>query len=56
MPPGPCCLQFQGQLFHFLGEVEAVFGIWLIPLALAIAMIKGWKTLTGYAAATDPAH
>src|SRR5208282_5629101 len=23
-------LQFRAQLFHFLGEVEAVFGIWLI--------------------------
>jgi hypothetical protein len=27
-------LQFRAQLFHFLGEVEAVFGIWLIPLAI----------------------
>jgi hypothetical protein len=28
-------------VFHFLGEVEAVFGIWLIPLGLAILVMKG---------------
>jgi len=49
-------LRFRAQLFHFLGEVEAVFGIWLIPLALVIVAMKGWKTLTGYAAASDPAE
>ncbi len=26
---------------HFLGEVEAVFGIWVIPLALALILVKG---------------
>jgi hypothetical protein len=25
-------LLFRAQLFYFMGEVEAVFGIWLIPL------------------------
>ena len=49
-------LQFRAQLFHFLGEVEAVFGIWLIPLAIAILVMKGWSTLTSYAAAIDPAE
>jgi hypothetical protein len=39
-------LQFRAQLFHFLGEVEAVFGIWLIPLAIAILVMKGWGTPT----------
>jgi hypothetical protein len=38
-------LQFRAQLFHFLGEVEAVFGIWLIPPAIAILVMKGWSTL-----------
>ena len=46
-------LQFRAELFHFLGEVEVVFGIWLVPLALAILVMKGWSTLTAYAAATD---
>jgi hypothetical protein len=34
-------LQFRAQLFHFMGEVETVFGIWLIPLGLAIILMKG---------------
>jgi Putative Na+/H+ antiporter len=29
-------LIFRAQLFYFMGEVEAVFGIWLIPLFVAI--------------------
>ncbi|MEI8294210.1 MAG: putative Na+/H+ antiporter [bacterium] len=33
--------KFLAVFFHFLGEVEAVFGIWLIPLALAIFFMKG---------------
>jgi hypothetical protein len=41
-------LQFWGQFFHFMGEVEAVFGIWLIPLFVVIAVTKGWPTLVGY--------
>ncbi|MBV9673280.1 MAG: hypothetical protein JO076_10725 [Verrucomicrobia bacterium] len=49
-------LQFRAQLFHFLGEVEAVFGIWLIPLGIAILVMKGWSTLTSYAAAIDSAE
>jgi len=49
-------LQFRAELFHFLGEVEVVFGIWLLPLALAILVMKGWNTLTAYAAATDAAE
>ena len=49
-------LQFRAQLFHFLGEVEVVFGIWLIPLAIAILLMKGWSTLTSYAASIDAAE
>jgi hypothetical protein len=49
-------LQFRAQVFHFLGEVEAVFGIWLIPLAIAILVMKGWSTLTSYATSIDPAE
>lgn len=40
--------KFQEVVFHFLGEVEAVFGIWLIPLALAIALMKGPDTFLHY--------
>ena len=41
-------LQFRLQIFHFLGEVEVVFGIWLIPLALAIVLFKGWEAMAHY--------
>lgn len=41
-------LRFRSTLFHFLGEVEAVFGLWAIPLAAAIAGFYGWSTMIGY--------
>jgi hypothetical protein len=36
------------ELFHFLGEVEAVFGIWAIALTGAIFFFYDWKTLVDY--------
>ena len=36
------------ELFHFLGEVEAVFGIWAIVLVLAIIGFYDWKTMENY--------
>ena len=36
------------ELFHFLGEVEAVFGLWVIALAGAILFFYEWKTLVNY--------
>ena len=41
---------FRVEMLHFLGEVEAVFGIWAIPLLLAAAAIKGWHSVEGYVA------
>jgi hypothetical protein len=41
-------LLFRAQLFYFMGEVEAVFGIWLIPLFLAITAFHGWSTMVDY--------
>ncbi|MBK1878126.1 putative Na+/H+ antiporter [Pelagicoccus mobilis] len=42
-------VSFKATLFHFLGEVEAVFGLWLIPLIIAIVAMKGsWGVATGY--------
>jgi hypothetical protein len=35
-------------LFHFLGEVEAVFGIWAIALCMAIIGFYDWKTMVNY--------
>src|SRR5215831_12610175 len=31
-----------------MGEVEAVFGIWLIPLFVAIIAFHGWSTMVDY--------
>ena len=36
------------ELFDFLGEVEAVFGIWAIALAGSIFFFYDWKTLVNY--------
>jgi hypothetical protein len=41
-------LRFRAQFFHFMGEIEAVFGLWLVPLGLALAVFKGWSTMVDY--------
>lgn len=41
-------VKFKEAVFHFLGEVEAIFGIWLIPLAGAIIATKGIDTAKAY--------
>ncbi|WPJ95277.1 putative Na+/H+ antiporter [Coraliomargarita algicola] len=33
-------VSFKATLFHFLGEVEAIFGIWLIPLFVSLALME----------------
>jgi hypothetical protein len=46
-------LQFRAQVFHFMGEVEAVFGIWVVPLAVALVIFKGWPVMVDYLAHTS---
>jgi hypothetical protein len=41
-------LIFRAQFFNFMGEVEAVFGIWLVPLFIAIIAFHGWSTMVAY--------
>jgi hypothetical protein len=41
-------VSFKGQMLHFLGEVEAVFGIWVLVLAGAITWFFGWPEVLGY--------
>lgn len=36
------------ELFHFLGEVEVVFGIWARALVLAIVLFHDWSTAVNY--------
>jgi len=37
-----------GQILHFLGEVEVVFGLWAIILALCGIAFKGWPAVLDY--------
>lgn len=41
-------VSFGGQVLHFFGEVEAVFGIWAVALAGAIVWFKGLDTAVDY--------
>ena len=36
------------QCLHWLGEVEAIFGIWLIPLIISFLFMKGWAQTVTY--------
>lgn len=38
----------KSHILHFLGEVEAVFGIWVVPLIVAWVFIKGWPSAKYY--------
>lgn len=40
--------KFLAVVFHFLGEVEAIFGIWVIPLAIAMTVMEGPGTMSAY--------
>jgi hypothetical protein len=42
----PVCMK--ATLYHFLGEVEAIFGIWLLPLLGFIVVQYGWEYATHY--------
>ncbi|HEX8371657.1 MAG TPA: putative Na+/H+ antiporter [Chthoniobacterales bacterium] len=39
---------FKAEAMHFLGEVEAIFGIWVIPLLIAFTVFKGWPAAEAY--------
>jgi hypothetical protein len=36
------------EILHFFGEVEVVFGLWIVPLMSAIVMARGWETAVHY--------
>jgi hypothetical protein len=40
---GPGAHSLAAQALHLLGEIEAVFGIWVVPLLLAIAWVHGLR-------------
>lgn len=39
---------FGVEILHFMGEVEVVFGIWVIPLFFSIAYTYNWQTALDY--------
>ena len=39
---------YKVTIFHWLGEVEAVFGLWLIPLTISFIAMKGWHSTVEY--------
>lgn len=41
-------VSFPGQVLHFLGEIEVVFGLWAVVLGVAIALHAGVGTAIGY--------
>ncbi|MDR1906702.1 MAG: putative Na+/H+ antiporter [Puniceicoccales bacterium] len=40
-------------LFHFLGEVEVIFSLWIIPLAITIFAFYDWHAITTYFASVS---
>ncbi len=44
----PDSIHLGARLFHFLGEVEVVFGLWAVALAIAIVGFYDWGTLVHY--------
>ncbi len=47
-PSGPQPVCVPARVLHFLGEVEAVFGIWIIPLVIAMKLTVGDGPVKGY--------
>lgn len=45
---GKAKYSFWIELLHFLGEVEIIFAIWVIPLILGITFFWDWKLAVGY--------
>ena len=41
-------VSFKGQILHFFGEIEAIFGIWVLAIVAAVTAFKGWPTLVDY--------
>ncbi|MBM3874442.1 MAG: hypothetical protein FJ382_12050 [Verrucomicrobia bacterium] len=47
-PGGKAPVSFKAEMLHFFGEVEALFGLWVLPLLAAITMVKGWEAAQNY--------
>jgi len=38
----------RAELLHFLGEVEVIFGLWALVLAVTMLAFRGWDTVVQY--------
>ncbi|MHC5108968.1 MAG: putative Na+/H+ antiporter [Planctomycetota bacterium] len=38
----------RARLFHFLGEVEVIFGLWAVALGITVVVFFSWSTFVGY--------
>jgi hypothetical protein len=36
-------VSFKAEMFHFLGEIEVVFGLWVLPLLVGMTYFHGWE-------------
>jgi len=36
------------EFLHFVGEVEVTFGLWVVPLLIAMSLDQGWSSATHY--------
>lgn len=41
-------VSIKSEFLHFFGEVEAVFGIWVVVLAVAFVVFKSWNSFLAY--------
>lgn len=48
MPEEQKMVSFKGTILHFFGEVEAVFGIWVIALLAALLYFVGFTEMKSY--------
>ncbi len=55
-PPGREPVSFAATILHFLGEVEAVFGIWAAVLLGTICLWFDWEHVTRYVATINYAE
>ena len=41
-------ISFRAEVLHFLGEIEVVFGLWVVPVLAAIVSFFDWDTAIHY--------
>jgi hypothetical protein len=44
----PLVPSLRAEALHFLGEIEVVFGLWVLVLLLAMLLFFGWETASHY--------